>query len=143
MAETRAVAKALVLADNKLLLLLRNSTDTRRPLQWDLPGGSVDAGEDVKMACAREIAEEAGITVNVTDLKVTFAMTEMVTDDVSCSFLFFRVITDTTEVVLSHEHSDFRWVSLAQAQELITYKRHARVLSYVSEHDLLSAGSQD
>jgi 8-oxo-dGTP pyrophosphatase MutT (NUDIX family) len=35
---------------------------------WELPGGRVDVGEDVRAAAVRETAEEAGIGVRITGL---------------------------------------------------------------------------
>jgi 8-oxo-dGTP diphosphatase len=35
---------------------------------WELPGGRVDVGEDVRAAAVRETAEEAGIHVRITGL---------------------------------------------------------------------------
>ena len=143
MSQTRAVAKALVLNGDKILLLQRGADDFRRPLQWDLPGGALDPGEDVKQACAREITEEAGITVASSDCKVLYAMTELIEDGISCTFSFFRVITEQSMVLLSHEHADYRWVKLDEAFEMITYERHQRVLSYVQANDLLTAKTSD
>ena len=143
MAETRAVAKAILVAGDKILLLRRSADDFRRPLQWDLPGGALDPGEDVKQACAREVQEEAGITVAVGDFKAIYAMTEVVEGDVSCTFSFFRAAIAETEATISHEHSDYKWMTLAEALEVLTYERHQRVLTYVQEHDLLTAKTSD
>jgi 8-oxo-dGTP diphosphatase len=35
---------------------------------WELPGGRVDVGEDVRAAAVRETAEESGISVRITGL---------------------------------------------------------------------------
>jgi A/G-specific adenine glycosylase len=46
---------------------------TRRPAEgllgglWEFPGGKIDAGESPAEACRREIAEEVGLSVTVTD----------------------------------------------------------------------------
>lgn len=143
MAETRAVAKALLVADDKILLLRRSATDIRRPLQWDLPGGAIDPGEDIKQACAREVFEEAGIVIAVSDCKTIYAMTEPVADAMSASFIFFKAQVSRSEVKLSSEHDEARWVTLAEALELVTYERHCRLLTYVVDNALLSAATSD
>lgn len=52
---------AAILRDGALLLVLR----LREPeaQHWGLPGGKVDWGEDTRATCAREIAEELGLTI--------------------------------------------------------------------------------
>jgi 8-oxo-dGTP diphosphatase len=47
------------------VLLLVQRCDSGR---WELPGGRVDVGEDVRAAAVRETAEEAGIYVRITGL---------------------------------------------------------------------------
>jgi len=52
---------AAILRDGALLLVLRK----RQPESghWGLPGGKVDWGETTRETCAREIAEELGLTI--------------------------------------------------------------------------------
>lgn len=38
--------------------------------RWELPGGKVDAGEDFETAAARELAEETGLSVPVTAVRI-------------------------------------------------------------------------
>ncbi len=65
---TKVLAKAILQAeDGTILLLKRSETDTRRPLQWDFPGGGVDDSEDFVAAAIREIKEEMGLDIKIVE----------------------------------------------------------------------------
>ncbi len=146
MAESRIVAKTLLISDGRVLALKRSATDTRRPLEWDLPGGAVEPGEDIKAACVREVHEETGLTIKVTDCKTIYAMTEPVAPDVSATFIFFvahlTIAADAT-ITLSNEHRDYAWMTLDEALQTFTYERHMRVLVYVHDQQLLNSAHKD
>lgn len=124
------VAKALLFNGDQVLLLRRSNTDTRRPLQWDLPGGYVEDGEEIKEGCAREIDEEADLRVADKDLHLAYALTEIV-DDKSVTWLIFIGRTTNTEVKLSYEHDKYEWVSLDKAIEMMEYPRHLKALKHI------------
>jgi 8-oxo-dGTP diphosphatase len=50
--------------DGKVLLIRRRNP----PLGWALPGGFLDAGESAEAAARREVKEETGVEVLLTDL---------------------------------------------------------------------------
>jgi 8-oxo-dGTP pyrophosphatase MutT (NUDIX family) len=55
--------KAFVLSDGSLLAVRRNANDSHHPLRWEVPGGRLEAGEDVDQHLGREVLEETGITI--------------------------------------------------------------------------------
>lgn len=135
--ETLVVAKVvLVNAEGKILQLRRSESDVRRPLEWDIPGGHTEGNEFAAEAAARETLEEAGIAVDPHSLKLSFAMTEAVSEERSVTWLFFVGYTTKTDVVLSHEHVEFAWVSLGEAIAKIDYGRQKRALAYIAENKL-------
>jgi len=56
------VAAVIERSDRRLLIGQRRRNDTS-PLQWEFPGGKVEAGETPEAALARELKEELGAKV--------------------------------------------------------------------------------
>lgn len=137
------VAKGLVSdGAGNILLLKRSNSDSRRPNQWDLPGGHVDEGEEPSQAVIREIKEESGLDATLQHL--LYAKTELVKWEENDSkevasnvtWQYFSCVANQKEVTLSHEHSDYCWVSLTEAMRIVEYHRHQEVLKHVVDNQL-------
>lgn len=63
-ASPRVAVGAIVFDDAGRVLLVQRGKPPGEGL-WTLPGGSVHAGETLAAACAREVAEETGLVVEV------------------------------------------------------------------------------
>jgi 8-oxo-dGTP diphosphatase len=61
------VAVAVIIADARGILLQQRAMEPRRGL-WTFPSGYVDRGEQVERAAEREVREELGVPVQLTQL---------------------------------------------------------------------------
>lgn len=64
MAERKLVVAGLIIGDGRVLITQRRA-DQSLPLQWEFPGGKVEAGEAPVAALVRELREEIGVEVAV------------------------------------------------------------------------------
>jgi 8-oxo-dGTP diphosphatase len=60
---------ACIDVDGRLVLVRRRF----EPLGWALPGGFVEAGEDVQTACRREAKEETGLDIDLKTLLFVYS----------------------------------------------------------------------
>lgn len=102
---------AVVVRDGKVLLVLRG-TEPGRGL-WSLPGGVVHRGETLRAAVVRELREECGIEVAVSE---SAEVVERMIPDVEGRLQYHYVILDYRarwlrgELAASEEVEDARWV---------------------------------
>ena len=106
------LAVGTVVVRNGCVLLARRGKPPSQG-KWSVPGGAVDAGESLEAAARREIREECGIEVELTD---TIEVIERITRDDAQRVRFHYVIVDylarwvSGEPRLSDEASEVRWV---------------------------------
>src|SRR5574337_2065158 len=102
---------AAVVKDGKVLLVLRGREPGRG--LWSLPGGVVLSGETMRAAVVRELREECGIDVAVTE---TAEVVERMIPDTDGRLQYHYVILDYRarwlqgELTASEEIEDARWV---------------------------------
>jgi 8-oxo-dGTP pyrophosphatase MutT (NUDIX family) len=104
--------KGVVIHDGRVLLLLNERGE------WDLPGGRHDPGEDHRAALTREVREEAGLPVEVGAL-IDEHLFEVLPQRFVRIVAYACRLVGGSDVVLSHEHLDTRWVPLAGLGETI------------------------
>jgi ADP-ribose pyrophosphatase YjhB (NUDIX family) len=80
---------AIVVKDGRVLLARRGKEPSYG--LWSVPGGAVRVGEDLKAAAQREIREELGIEVELTDV---IEVLERVTRDAEGRIQYHYVIVD-------------------------------------------------
>lgn len=61
----KLVVAGLIVDDAGRVLVTQRRADQPLPLQWELPGGKLEAGESPAAALARELAEELGVRAEV------------------------------------------------------------------------------
>ena len=107
------VAVGAIVVDKGRVLMARRGKEPSYGL-WSVPGGAVHLGEDLKTAARREIREELGIEVELTDV---IEILERVTRDAEDRVQYHYVIVDylarlaNGEPKPSSEALEVRWIA--------------------------------
>jgi len=122
--------------DQPLYLLLHYTAG-----HWDFPKGTMEAGETKPETALRELYEETGLTADLdtrfeADCSYTFLMYDK--SIVQKTVYFFTGRTGNQNVTLSHEHTDYKWLSYKETLEQLTYDHSKNILKkahkYIVSH---------
>ncbi len=106
----RLVAAALMLR-GKTVLICQRRPDQPMALQWEFPGGKIEAGESAEQALRRELAEELGIEAEIGPLVTRIRHNYRHGGAVDLQF--FAVHRFAGEIG-EHIFHDVRWVPLEE-----------------------------
>jgi 8-oxo-dGTP pyrophosphatase MutT (NUDIX family) len=117
------------------ILLIRRAPDRIYPGIWQCVTGRLEAGERVTDGALREVAEETGLTRP--DLELVFETDivnwfhEETVDAIWCEAVFAAQVRPGAQVALSIEHDDLRWLSPADARDLVLWPAYERAIDQV------------
>lgn len=124
---------AVVDTDGRILVLRRSDDDS-----WCLPCGWVDLGENPAQAAIRETKEEAGLTVEAVGY---IAISHKGPQDAAhiqhqiCTTTLMKPVLAGVAVTLSHEHTDYRWITVEEGRGLDWHighdKQYQAILAYL------------
>ena len=99
------------------LVLKRSLQSYSRPGDWDFPGGNVLYGELHEESLKREITEETKLQIE--EIKPVQVITNYVKEN-SMYFLLitYKATALSSTVILSHEHTEYRWMTRAEFLKL-------------------------
>jgi 8-oxo-dGTP diphosphatase len=102
--------------------MLRRSGDKDfAPGAWECVTGRVDQGESFEQALHREVWEEVGVRVQVDFIIGTthFYRGDPHPENELLGVLYGCSLVEPADIQIDAEHSEFRWVSAAEAESLL------------------------
>ena len=109
MLETGQGVKGIIVKENKFLILVKPNGEP------DLPGGRVEADEDLVNSLYREISEETGLKVEILDPFAQWSFMKNPGFLISGITYYCKYLAGTVE--LSPEHSEYNWISLGRIED--------------------------
>jgi dihydroneopterin triphosphate diphosphatase len=111
---------------------------------WQQVAGSLEEGETAVEAVIRELKEETGqapIALYSADIIESFYDTKY--NVIEMVPIFVAEFDPGLEVVLSNEHSEYKWVSAAEAREHFTFPQQKSSLEMIEREFVLKIPPQE
>ncbi|MFF3554597.1 NUDIX hydrolase [Streptomyces tsukubensis] len=108
------VAAGVILQNGRLLLIKRATPEGS--LTWQFPAGKVEPGESPEDAVVREVKEETGLVVTVTE-----RLRERIHPETGVHIIYFAcsILSGTAHRAAPDEVADIRWVPLRDVSHYV------------------------
>ncbi len=117
---------ALIFKGGKVLAMRRAKSKDAGPGLWETLSGRVHPGEEPLEAVRREIKEECGLTVSLDPRPITAYSAKRNADDMI--LILYRADYLAGEVIMSHEHDAFAWLTPEAFAKTSTLSKLAEVV---------------
>jgi len=116
-------------------LLLKRSDKEKYPNIWQMVTGSIDENEKAYQTALREIMEETGLSTEklwIVPQVNSFYSHEK--DEVCFVPVFAALVKEKSDVRISSEHSEFKWLEKENAKELLAWKGQRNAVDTIYEY---------
>lgn len=121
--------------DDLEFLLLKRSEKVIYPGIWQMVTGSVDGNEKAFQTALREINEETGLQPFRFWVVPQVNSFYLPGSDYICMVpVFAAQVAENSEVKISPEHSEFRWLNKNDARKLLAWKGQREALDTIYEY---------
>ncbi|MHA1344636.1 MAG: NUDIX domain-containing protein [Promethearchaeota archaeon] len=109
----KVVLAAVIIKNNKILILQRNKDEDIFPNMWELPSGKKEPLETSESSLLREVKEETGLDIKIIMPFSVFDYQIEKPDEIrdSTQINFIARPNDNSEVKISSEHQNFSWIT--------------------------------
>ena len=116
-------------------LLLKRSEEEIYPRLWQMVSGKIHDGEKAYETALREIKEETGLTPKkfwtVPNIN-SFYYPEG--DYISMLPVFAALVERNSKVVISDEHTEFKWVNPSKSKKMLTWQGQRNSVDIITEY---------
>ncbi len=116
-------------------LLLRRSDNEIYPGLWQMVSGSFERDENAYQTAIREIKEETGLTPEkfwtVPNVNSFYSSTQ---NEICMIPVFAALVSDKAEVMISNEHSEFKWAGLNETLKLLAWPGQRKSIEIIYEY---------
>ncbi len=101
--------------ENELLILKK---DNNPPINWDLPGGTLETDEQINDCIVRELCEELGVDIKFEDLTLFNVYVVNRIEKLSLVVIVYVCDQVISDIRLSSEHSDYFYANENKVSEI-------------------------
>ena len=121
--------------DIEFLLIKRADNDELFPGLWQMVTGSINDNEKAFETALREIREETGLT----PLKMWVAPNvnsfyNQSKDVINQIPVFAALVDSSSQVVISNEHSDYKWVGINEAKKMLAWNGQRKSVDTIHQY---------
>jgi mutator protein MutT len=105
------IIHTLIINDTgEILILQRSKTDDVLPEYWDIPGGTLEDGEDPESGAIRETKEEAGIEITNPKLFFHRSNVDIEKNKQFVALIFWAKVSNPQIILNPEDHQNYAWI---------------------------------
>jgi len=128
MKEQTPAVLAIILKDNKLLLIKRNSKNRFEPGKWGFIGEAIQFGEDTVEALKRGIKEETSLDLKSWKLFNVYSFQFDSPDKLRHAIIVAYICECDGDVSINYESEDYGWFNFNEIRKLDLIKGNEKIL---------------